>query len=350
METLNIWEEMHMEEMAEKMEALLPEVHFSAELLLEKLIRGDLYGAFYDIFEMLIDLLSLNLPALRKLMIGLLLIGIVSAFFIQFADLIEKYKVSEIGYYCVYLVVAVILVRCFRYYSAIAGAVLENILYFIKMMMPAYLLAISVATGTVTAAAEGQLLLLLIYGVEEVLRKGFLQVSTFFFIVSIIAGIDLSDRWENLLDQLKKGVETGLKIAVGGVGGLSMLQAILTPAVDGLFGTTMQRIISAIPGLGNSADSVLRIAAGSANVIKNSVGILLMLLLLVVCAMPILKILVVALTLHVTSALLGIIGDQKLSKTVMRAGQAGMLFLGVVFCAVLFFLLSFAATMASVRY
>lgn len=350
MDTLNLWKEMQMEEMIGRMDQLFPNVDFSAEHLLEKLIKGDLYGAFHEAFEVFANLLSLNLDSLRKLMVGLLVISIISAFFVHFADLIEKYKVSEIGHFCVYLAVTSVLVRCFRYCTDVASTTLDNIMFFVRMMMPAYLLAVSVATGTVTAAAEGQLLLLILYGVEEVLKKGFLPVITFFFLASIINGIDAAERWEALLELIKKAIETGLKIAIGGIGGISLLQAILTPSVDGLVGTALQRIIAAIPGVGNSADSVLRIAISSANVIKNSVGILLMLILLLLCAMPLLKILTLAVTLHITASLVGVMGDQKLSKLTGRVGQAGMLAFCVVSCAAAFFLLSFAATMASVKY
>ena len=51
--------------------------------------------------------------------------------------------------------------------------------------------------------------------------------------------------------------------------------------------------MAAIPGIGDAADGIVEVVLGSAVVIKNSIGLVMLILLLVIAAVPLLKILVI---------------------------------------------------------
>ena len=349
MSTEELWKEMHMEELLTNLKELFPYDGLSFERLLELLWKGDLLSVVKEVSRVCTDVFSMNAGTLKQLFAGLILMGMISAFYVHFADLIEKYHLSDFGFFSVYLVLTTVLARCFSYFMGMVSTLLENILLFVKTMMPLYLMSVSIATGTLTAAAEGQLFLLLLYTVEKVLMKGFLPIVTFFFLVTVLEGMDGAERWQFLLDLVKKGLEMGVKIALGGVAAIGFLQSLLMPALDGLRGTALQRMITAIPGLGNGAESVLRLACASALVIKNSVGILLIILLFVFCLSPLLKILFLALILKLAAAVMGVISDKRLVGIVERTGQAGLLVFRIAGSAMLFFWFAIAATTMAVK-
>ena len=58
------------------------------------------------------------------------------------------------------------------------------------------------------------------------------------------------------------------------VTGISLFQSLITPVVDSLKNSAVEKAVSVLPGIGNAADGVLELALGSAVVIRNSVGVL----------------------------------------------------------------------------
>lgn len=345
----NLWEEMQLQDTLDKLNALFPSAGLRAENLMEMLLAGELQGVLLEIGKAGKALLSINVQTLRELFVSLLLMGIVSAVFVKLAELSPQYKVAETSFYVVYLFQAATLTRCFTYLWEIADAGLDNIVTFVKLMLPCFLLAVSLATGTVTAGAGYQLFLVLIYGVENVLKGGFLSLITLFFLFSVLEGLEASERWEGLLDLLKKGTTGGGKAILGGIAAIGTLQALLTPAIDSLKGTAAERLVSALPGIGNGAESIWRMALGSAVLIRNGMGVLLLLLLFLLCVAPLAKILALALTLKLTSAIMGLVSDKRLSKAVDRAGETGLLIFGTTGLAMVLFWLAIAVTTVSVR-
>lgn len=90
-------------------------------------------------------------------------------------------------------------------------------------------------------------------------------------------------------------------------------------------------------------------ALGSALLIKNSVGAILLLLMLYLCAAPLAKIGAVAVTLKAAAALLQIISDKRLGKSVDRTADAGFLLLRILAVAMLLFLIALAVLTATIK-
>ena len=145
-----------------------------------------------------------------------------------------------------------------------------------------------------------------------------------------------------IIDLLEKGIGWALKAAIGVVTGLSIFQALITPVVDSVKTSTLQKLVSAIPGIGNTADGVVELVLGSAMMIKNSVGVVLLLLFLVMCAAPLVKIGVIAGVLKCAAAFMGIVSDKRITACANRTGDAGLLLLRTTGTAMLLFIISIA--------
>lgn len=102
------------------------------------------------------------------------------------------------------------------------------------------------------------------------------------------------------------------------------------------------KALSALPGIGNAADGLLELAVGSAVVIRNSIGVLLLLLLLAVCAAPLLEILFTAFLIKCAAAFMGIVSDKRVTNCTDHMGNAGMLLFRTAGTAMLLFLITLA--------
>lgn len=344
-----IWQDYGLDRLAEGIHRLFPETNISAEQLLEQVMSGDILGALSGLFKGGAAGITGQLSGMKNVFIWLLVMGIVSSLITHFIEIFDVHQVADMGFYFMYLLFTAILLKCFSQAAETTLATLENITLFIRLLAPAYLFSVGVATGVTTASVVCQLMLLVIYGVEYILANGAVPLVYSFVMLSMVNGIWAEEKLTMLIELLEKAVGWILKGAVGVVTGISIFQALITPVVDSLRKSALQKIVSAIPGVGNVADGAVELVLGSALVIKNSIGVVLLLLLLVLCAAPLLKIGLIAVVLKCSAAFMGVVSDKRITTCVSRAGDGGLLLLKTTGTAMLLLLISIAVVTASAK-
>lgn len=347
MELSAIPQEYGLDRLEEGIRTLFPERTIALEDLLSQVMGGDVFGALAELFTGSITDFVAQLMSLKNIFVWLLVLGIVSSLMTHFVEIFDRHQVADIGFYFMYLLFTVILLQCFMRVAETAAETLENIILFIRLMMPAYLMTVGVATGGMTAGAACQLMLLIVYGAETVLAQGIIPLIYSFVMLVVVNGIWTEEKLGLLIDLLEKGIGWVLKGAMGVVTGFSVFQSLITPVLDSARTTGLQKVVAAIPGVGNAADGVVELVLGSAMVIRNSVGVVVMLLMLLLCAMPLVKIAVMAGVLKLAAAFMGIVSDKRITACADRTGDAGMLLLRTVGTAMLLFLISVAVLTAA---
>ena len=342
-----IWQEYGLDRLEEGIGTLFPENSFSLEILFTKIMSGDVFGAMAEAFTGSITDFVSQLSGMKNIFIWLLVLGIVSALMTHFVEIFDRHQVADLGFYFMYLLFTVILLQCFLRAASVAAETLENIILFIRLLMPAYLITIGVATGSITAGASSQLMLFVIYGIETVLAQGIVPLIYSFAMLVIVNGIWVEEKLSLLIELLEKGIGWVLKGALGIITGFSIFQSLVTPVMDSARKAGLQKLVAAIPGVGGAADGVVELVLGSAAVIKSSVGTVLLILLLLLCAAPLIKIGVIAGILKCAAAFMGIVSDKRITSCADRTGDAGVLLFRTVGTAMLLFLISVAVITAS---
>ncbi len=336
----DIWQEYDMDRLEEGLETLFPGFSVSLKGLLEQVLTGDVLGAITGLFQSVTDSLGAQLTGFKNILVWLLVLGIVSAMMSYFSDIFDKHQISDLSFYVMYLLMTAVLLKCFEQAAATAVQAIENVVLFIKLLVPTYLLMVGVATGTTTVSVSYQLMLLLIYGVENILVAGVIPLVYSYCMLAIVNGIWIEQKLTMLMDLLAKAIRAVLKAAVGAVTGVSVFQAVITPVIDSVKSSALQKAISAIPGVGNAAEGVVELVTGTAVVIKNSLGVVLLILLLALCAMPMIKMFLIACILKVAAAMMGIVSDKRLSNCTDKVGEGSMLLMRTAGTAVLLFLVT----------
>ena len=339
-----IWQDYGLDKLQEGISSLFPERQFSLERLFQTVMSGDIMGALELLFQGSISDFLGELAGMRNVFVWLLVLGIVSSLMTHFVEIFDRRQVADMGFYFMYLLFTAVLLKCFSQAVAIAVETVENILLFVKLMVPAYLLSVGVSSGAVTAGASYQMMILVVYGVEYVLSAGLLPLIYSFVMLVIINGIWPEEKLGLLIELVNKIIGWLLKGALGVVTGIGVFQALIAPVGDSARTSALQRLISAIPGVGNAAGGVAELALGSAMVIRNSMGVILLLLLLLLCAVPLLKIGVIAGLLKAAAAFMGIVSDKRITQCADKTGDAGLLLLRTTGTALLLFLIAIAVT------
>lgn len=347
-----IFEQMNqydLEEMEKGFLNLFPDYSVDMEELFLLIIQGKIGSAAKVFWDSVVAGMRGEVSSMRTVLISILVIGIVSALFADFSDIFSGGQVSRVGFYFLYLFLMAVLTKVFVYISETAVGTIENVVLFVKLFIPTWFLAVGASSGAATAVFYYQMMLFAAYLIESLLLSAVIPFIYSYVILALLNGIWAEERLTLLLDFIKKGIEFILKLTMSIITGFSLVQAVIVPVVDELKISVFRKAVSAIPGIGTAAEGVTELVIGSAILIKNSLGVLLLVLLLLACIVPLIKILAVAGLVKLGAAVTGIISDKKISGCADRVGEGCFLMLRCVFTATALFVIVVAIVAYSVR-
>lgn len=312
-----------------------------------KVMSGDVEGAINSANKYIFGNLKTQFGGYKKIALIILLLGMISALFAELGKIFQSHQIADISYYLVYLLLITILIQVFSYSVGIAKEIMENILSFLKILIPTYYLSVGFAAGQITALTFYKLTICIIFCLESFLFKFLFPLIYSYVFLSVINGMMEEERLAKLLELLKKAIQSMLKIAIGFVSGFGIIQSMITPVIDGVKTSVFQKMVSAIPGVGGVADAATEVVYGSTILIKNSIGVVAILLLIALCAIPLLKIFIVVLITKITSAIVGIISDKRITSCIDRVGDGGMLLFKTIVTSVALFVITIAIVAVS---
>lgn len=337
-----IWGEFGLGEAMEQLDELLPEYEVDAEEVITRILQGEILSAIGLLWDGIKGKLFAELAGMRNIFASILILGIISALFSNFSDVFQNHQIADISFYFLYLLLMAVLMQAFLAAADITTQVVENIVLFVKMFIPTYFMAVGAAVGSATAVVYYQFMLVLVYVVEKLLCTILLPLIYSYVLLALMNGIWAEERLTLILELLKKGIGIGLKVALGAVTSLSLIQSMITPVVDSLRTSAVKKAIAVIPGIGDLAEGVTEMVIGSAVLIKNSIGIFLLLLLLAICLIPLAKLLVIACMMKGSAALVGIVSDKRITGCTDRVGDGSLLLLRTAFTSVALFFITIA--------
>ena len=131
------------------------------------------------------------------------------------------------------------------------------------------------------------------------------------FVLKIINHISKEEHFSRLCKTLEGVIKFLLKGFLSVLLGVQLIQSMILPAVDSMKNTVLQKGMSAIPGIGSGLNSAMTMVIGSAVVIKNSIGAVGILVLIVIIVPPVIEITAVVLTYLLAGIMIQPISDKK---------------------------------------
>ena len=312
----------------------------------QQLISGGELPGLSVIWNLIKGTIQDNIQDIMGVFASLLIIGILSSILTRCSDIFKNRQVSELAFYFTYLYAVILLLNVFYVIVETAVLLVENIITFTQLLIPAFYIAVAMCYASVTAGAFYQLNLLLLYAVEIIFPEVIIPLITCFVFISVISGSTEDDRFGELAALMKKGVSLLIKVCITTVTGVGIMKSLIHPVADGVQYTMFQKTIAAIPGIGDVTDSVSKMFLGSALLIKNSIGIVALILMIVLVSAPLTKIFLLAGMIKISSAFVGIFGDKRLTRCIDRVSEGGFLILKAALAVVMIFFIIIALVTA----
>ncbi len=318
-------------------------LNFDFRGLVEKLISGEDIDKQW-LFDTIRDVFFQEISQSRGYMI---LLVAAFALLYNFANVFENAAVTDISFYIVYMILLALLMKSFLLMSGILTGTLHTILGFLKALLPSFCLTMVFSTGSATAMGFYQLTLLMIFVVESVLTYLVVPAVHIYILLELLNHLTREEMISKMTELLKTVVEWSLKCLFTLVIGVNVVQGLLTPVIDGLKTSTFARTASMLPGVGNSFSAVTEIMVGSGIVIKNGVGVAGMLLVIALCAGPLVKVGILTLLYKLSAAVVQPIADKRLAGCISGMGEGAGLFGKILITADVMILLTIALITAA---
>lgn len=349
---LESWrEELDFTELDELLETeLFPNVRepirFSA--VVDALLTNGLKGFDYTmVTDWVGDVLFYELDANREIMLEVIVLAVVFSALKNFSGAFKQAYITEISFFLIYGILAVMLLKSFQNYGDIVGEALNQSVDFMKALVPTFCISMVFSAGTGTSASFYQLAFLIIYLIQWLFLKLLMPLVQGYVLLVLFNHFFEDEKFENLTELLKGGINWGLKSAGMVVVGMNVVQGLLAPAKDRLMSGTVQRAATMIPGVGNVMNGIGELLLGSGILIKNCVGVAALVLLVALGMLPIIKLLCLSLLYKLAAVVVEPVADKRISGCLKGMAEGGVLYLKlVIYCLALLFV-TIALTTAS---
>lgn len=324
-------------EMEEKFASLFPEWKISFSDLLRGVLEENAQQTLWDQAQTLIHTLFAEADAIKYVCVTLLLIGIVSTLFMNFGNIFPKQQIADLGFQFTYLILIIFLIRVNAEVFKTAKSGLENVILFMQGFIPSYFLAVGLSGGSASAAGFYQIFMIAVYFVEQILMTLILPLINCYMILCVMNGIWEEERLKLFLDFLKKSIQTFLKVLLSMAAGSGIFQSFITPVIDTAKLNTLKKTAEAIPGIGDLADGSIQVMLGMGVLLKNAMGILLIVLLFFAVAIPLLKVFLFLFVVKGCAGIMGVSADKRIVSCTNAFGDGILLLLQTMITSVMFF-------------
>ncbi len=276
-------------------------------LLMEGNVDKAVTLSIQQFYEALFSEILIN----KELIIRLLIIVVIAAIFRNYSSILKMSYVGEQGFYVTYLFIAVLLIQSFSLVYGIAEETIYYINDLMKCMLPAFYLSLMFCSGLTTSHMVNTMFLSMLVFVEEILLKIILPAIRIYFLITLLNQLNKEDRFSKLAGLLKQGIYFVLKTITTGIIGLNVVKSMLIPVYENAKYNVLQKGLSVIPG-GSTLTGLSSILVGAGMLIKNSVGITVVLILIVCSGVPLLKMFAFYIVYKVITALVQPISDNRI--------------------------------------
>lgn len=312
--------------------------NFNFKDYVQGFIKGEKH---FSVKTILADTGNAFLGQLRKergSIVQLVGIAIVAAIFTSFTNVFKDSQIAETGFYVTYLLLFTLLTATFYKISAIAGTTLGNLRDFMMSLLPTYAMGIAFATGSKTSMVFYETTLGVITIVDFLLIHIILPMINVYFVLLLANNITKQDMLSKMSELLEKIISWALKTVLAAVIGISVIQNLIIPVTDQVKKSVLLKTAQALPGVGNTMRVATESILQASLLIKNAIGVAGLIVIIVICLVPIIKLAIYQLIYSFGAAIVQPISDKRILNCINATAKSAKLLMSVVMVAAVLFL------------
>ncbi len=284
----------------------------------------------------------------KNLLIQIVSIVLLGSLFVNLASSFGTGFVSENGFYITYLIITSIMLVSFFSTLSMATEAIQRIITMIKIIIPLYALSMNFVGQTVASVGMYEVVMVGMWIVQVVILNFIIPMIKFYVIISLVNNLNQEDSFSKMGILIMNIVNWVLKTMLFFILGLNIIKGLIEPQIDALGRTTINRLATLMPG-GGIVTALTGTFFGAGVVVKNSIGVVGILILLLVVSIPIVKLVIIMFTVRVTAVMIQPIGEKRYVEGVEALARGNQMLLQALFSSVVLFMLTIAIVGYSTR-
>lgn len=262
---------------------------------------------------------------------GIVIIVVICSILKTISENLGNESVGQVAFYSEYIMIVIILMKNFAEVVSEMRDTIQNMTAFSNSLIPVFTTLI-IATGKVnSASAIEPILLLIISFINNMILNLVLPILLASTALGIISKISDEVKVDKLSKFLKKGSVWGISTALTLLVTIASLEGGLTSSLDSVAKKTGKSVISvAVPVVGNIIGSAIDTISGYANLLKNAVGTIGIVVIALICARPIINLACYTVIYYLGGALIETVADEKISDVVEEIAGTLKIFLAIL--------------------
>lgn len=311
--------------------------------------KGNL--SFSKICDAAFSLLFKEVKTVLSMCIIIVVIGIICSLIKNLQSAFSSESISEIAFYACYALMIIVLTRTFIISLDLAKDIITQISGFMSKLLPILVVMLGVAGGFTESATMDPIVLGTTIIIPKIYLNIILPLILITFVLQFTNNISTEPKISNLCSLVKSSVLwiQGLILTV--YIGLLTVRGITASTIDAItLKTAKFTIDNFIPIVGKTFSDAIASVAGYSLIIKNAIGSVGLLVLILIILYPIIKIFLSSIILKISSSLLEPIADKRITKAVFSAGDSLILILSSVLCVSLMFFVLIAMMVSAGKF
>lgn len=345
LENLDIGElERYVDGINKESEGLIPEINIKE--LISGLFRGNLIKSFKEIGRGIIYFFFKEVIADFNIMGKLLILAIFCAILQNLHNAFEQDSIGRLAYGICYIVIIIMAVKSFRESMSIGTATIDKMSGFMQALLPT-LLSLLAAVGGISSSAVFQPLIFTLITLITIFIKVFvMQLVLFSAVLSILNNLSESVNISRLATLLKQIAVGAMGLVLTAFSGVLAVQGIASVSIDGATVKTAKFAVdNFIPIVGNFLSEALDAVISCSMILKNGIGIAGIVILILICVFPLIKILSIVLIYKIAGSLIQPILDNQIVQCLNDMSNAMLVLLTCVLAVAVMFFMSLTVIM-----
>lgn len=322
---------------------------FSMKEALIKLTRGERAFSKEAVQEFVYRFFFYQLDQEKELFVKLILLILLSAVFTSFAEVFENNQIGDISFFVVYLLFFTILMDSFSKMSSSLEKTISWMTEMMKGLAPAYYMTVCAASGAASAVVFYEGVLLMVWGIQWLLLTVLLPASGMYVLLQLVNSLSREEMLGKMAELLNTAVSWGLKSLLAAVVGLQIIRNLVAPVMDSVKRGLLSKAAGALPGVGNAVNMVTELVVTSAVLVRNCLGVVILVVFVLIGAGPMLHYGILSLLYRLLAAVAQPVSDRRMVRALGTMGEGCALLLRILFTAEVLCMLAFLVLMAGIQ-
>lgn len=309
---------------------------------ISELFASSLTGNIDNIFKFsnFGNLFLKEINSALNVLASILIIIIIHSIFKSIIENLENTTSSQIAYFIQYIAIVTIIVNSFVSILDITKDSINEIINFMNMLVPIFVTLMITTGNLVTTNIAQPILIFLINFIGNFINVFLIPMLLISITLSIISNISDKIQIDRLSKFFKSSIIWILGIILTIFTCVLSIEGTLSSSVDGLTSKTAKAVVSNfIPVVGKIMGDTVETVIGCTNILKNSVGIIGVIIIIGISITPVIKISILWFAFNITSSICEIVADKKIVKLLGNIADSYKILLAILMSVSIMFII-----------